>query len=93
MGKKEEGLMKNNGNADRIYPIEEFQLGTGQRVVDEDLENLDCRKEARQCANMVEGWCLAKDVECWQKDVKYCNCRYLLHCVLPPEVMKRVRSC
>ncbi len=84
--------MKSNRKNDVIYPIEEFMLGTGQRVVYNDLKDVDCRKVAKQCANLVDGWCLAKDVECWQKDAKYCSCRYLLHCVLPPEVENRVSS-
>lgn len=75
-----------------VYPIEEFMLGTGERVVEEALKDIDCRKRARQCANYIDGQCVIKDIECYQKDAKYCNCRYMLHCVLPPEVAKRVKS-
>lgn len=84
--------MKSNGKDDRVYPIDEFQLGTGQRVLDKSLENVDCRKKVKQCANYVDGLCVVNDVECWQKDVRYCNCRYMQQCVLPPELNRRVRS-
>ena len=62
-----------------------------RKDVDKDLESIDCQKMARQCANYVDGQCVVKDIECYQKEVKDCNCRYLLHCVLPPEVERRVR--